>query len=141
MNVENEDKDYRDDTIPEEKLTYPVVRTKANSPYCSLKNRASVERVKYEDRSNIEKSPTHSKPISSLAFIKPAKNVDSCLNNKLCSTDVKPTRIENKYDYQSSRLNDDRVSSSGYLTSNNERSILFEEKKREFHKTNYTATK
>lgn len=76
MHIVYEDKDYKDETIPEEKFAYPVVKTKANSPYCSLKNKASVERIKHDERANDDRSVIQTAN-SSVTFTRPAKNVDS----------------------------------------------------------------
>ena len=128
MNIENDDKDYRDDTIPEEKRAYPITKTKANSPYWSLKNRASVERVKHDGRNNGESSPAQPKCNSSLAIMKPAKNIDSWLNSKVWATDVKPTRKANRYDYQRSSFADDELKSRALLRTNVESMSSLERK-------------
>lgn len=99
MSLANDDKEYRDESIPEEKFAYPVVKTKANSPYCSLKNRASVERIKHDEQNNEDRSLIQTKTNSSVAFIKPAKNIDSWINYKICATDVKPNKKASRYDY------------------------------------------
>ena len=56
-------------------------KTKANSPYTSIKNRVSIER-NYGHKS---KAPTsnalHGRSNSSLAIMKPARNIDSGFNH------------------------------------------------------------
>lgn len=62
---------------------------KANSPYASIKNRVSIER-NYGDKV-AKASKLHSRSNSSLAFIRPAKNIDSEINH-FSTTGEKPSK-------------------------------------------------
>lgn len=56
-------------------------KTKANSPYSSLKNRISMERKSDDNRQEIFTNALHARSNSSVALIKPAKNIDSGFKN------------------------------------------------------------
>lgn len=57
-------------------------RTKANSPYSSIKNRISMTRTKENGRNDASTSAIHARSNSSIALMRPAKNIDSGLANK-----------------------------------------------------------
>lgn len=65
-----EHKVYVTDQKPNKKAT------KANSPYRSIKNRVSIER-NYNSGKKYEGSALHTRSNSSIAIMRPAKNIDS----------------------------------------------------------------